>query len=78
MLRRPMNKPFGSIADSSGDREALQSIFCDPDKFAAAPFTFLMASLIVLLFDPGRFSLDGFTEHLFPHNSPAENAAGSK
>jgi len=42
-----------------GDREALFSIFSDPDKFyAAAPYTFLIASLIVLIFGPGKVSLD--------------------
>ena len=48
-----------TVAYITGDREALLSIFSDPDKFsAAAPFTYLMASLIVLIFGPGRFSLD--------------------
>jgi putative oxidoreductase len=43
----------------TADREALLSIFSDPDKFyAAAPYTFLVAFLIVLIFGPGRFSLD--------------------
>jgi putative oxidoreductase len=43
----------------TGDREALLSIFSDPDKFyAAAPYTFLIASLIILIFGPGRASLD--------------------
>lgn len=41
------------------DREALFGLFSEPEKFvAAAPFAFLMASLLVLLFGPGRFSLD--------------------
>jgi putative oxidoreductase len=41
------------------DREALFSVFSDPDKFtAAAPFNFLVASLIVLIFGAGRISLD--------------------
>ena len=41
------------------DREALGQIFSDPDKFyAAAPYTFLFASLIILIFGPGKFSLD--------------------
>jgi putative oxidoreductase len=41
------------------DREALFSVLSDPDKFyAAAPYTFLIASLIVLSFGPGRFSID--------------------
>ena len=43
----------------TADREALFSIFSNPDKFTAAvPYTFLLASLIVLIFGPGRFSLD--------------------
>jgi putative oxidoreductase len=42
-----------------GDREALFSIFSDPDKFyAAAPYTFLIASLIILIFGPGKFAVD--------------------
>lgn len=47
------------MAYVTADREALSSIFSDPDKFtAAAPYVFLVASLIVLLFGPGVFSLD--------------------
>jgi putative oxidoreductase len=42
-----------------GDREALLSFFSDPDKFvAAAPFVFLMVSLIVLIFGAGKVSVD--------------------
>ena len=48
-----------TVAFIVGDREALGSIFSDPDKFyAAAPYTFLFACLIVLIFGPGMFSLD--------------------
>src|SRR5277367_7058420 len=47
------------VAYVSADREALFSIISDPDKFtAAAPFTFLVASLLVLIFGAGWFSLD--------------------
>jgi putative oxidoreductase len=47
------------VAYIAADREALGKIFSDPDKFyAAAPYTFLFASLIVLIFGPGRYSLD--------------------
>ena len=47
------------VAYIAGDREALLSVFSDPDKFyAAAPYTFLVAFLIVLIFGPGRASLD--------------------
>jgi putative oxidoreductase len=41
------------------DHDALMSIFSNPDKFyAAAPYTFLVASLLVLIFGPGLFSVD--------------------
>jgi len=41
------------------DREALLSFVSDPDKFiAAAPFPFLMVSLIVLIFGTGKISAD--------------------
>ena len=47
------------------DREALFSFFSDPDKFsAAAPFVFLVASLIVLIFGPGKASLDSALGYL--------------
>jgi putative oxidoreductase len=47
------------VAYITADREALGKILSDPDKFyAAAPYTFLFASLIVLIFGPGRISLD--------------------
>src|SRR6516162_2578094 len=52
-----------TVAYITGDREALLSIFSDPDKFsAAAPFTYLIASLVILIFGPGRFSLDRLIE----------------
>src|SRR5215471_6298699 len=41
------------------DREALGSVISEPEKFYnAAPFTFLLASLIILAFGPGWLSLD--------------------
>jgi putative oxidoreductase len=47
------------VAYITADREALFSIISNPDRFtAAAPYTFLVASLIVLIFGPGRLSLD--------------------
>ena len=56
-----------TMAYVTGDREALLSIFSDPDKFsAAAPFTYLMASLIVLIFGPGRFALDSLVARWWP------------
>ena len=47
------------VAYWTADREALGSIFSDPGKFYVAdPFTFLFASLIVLIFGAGFLSLD--------------------
>jgi len=55
------------VAYITADREALFSIFSDPDKFyAAAPYTFLIASLIVLLFGPGKFAVDTLLNRWFP------------
>lgn len=54
------------VAYITADRDALLSIFSDPDKFyAAAPYTFLIASLIVLIFGPGKVAVDTLLGHLF-------------
>ncbi len=51
----------------TADREALFSIFSDPDKFyAATPYTFLFASLLILLFGAGKVSVDTLLGRLFP------------
>ena len=55
------------VAYITADREALFSIFSDPDKFyAAAPYTFLVASLIILFFGPGKFAVDTLLNRWFP------------
>lgn len=55
------------VAYITADREALFSIFSDPDKFyAAAPYTFLIASLIILFFGPGKFAVDTLLNRWFP------------
>jgi putative oxidoreductase len=47
------------VAYVTADREALRSIISEPGKFYNAdPFTFLFASLLVLAFGPGLFSVD--------------------
>jgi Predicted membrane protein len=47
------------VAFITADHDALRSVFTDPDKFyAAAPYTFLFASVLILLFGPGMFSVD--------------------
>jgi putative oxidoreductase len=53
------------MAYVTADREALLSVFSDPDKFyAAAPYTFLVASVIILLFGPGKLALDALIRRL--------------
>jgi putative oxidoreductase len=59
------------------DREALFSVFSDPDKFtAAAPFNFLVASLLILIFGAGKLSLDVLANRFLDHQTPgqAENS----
>src|SRR5260370_14342035 len=49
-----------------GDHEALLSFFSDPAKFiAAAPFAFLIVSLIVLIFGAWKISVDTAVTILF-------------
>lgn len=62
------------MAYVTADREALLSFFSDPDKFsAAAPYVFLIASLIILAFGPGKFALDTYLLHRYPY--PSSNAS---
>jgi len=47
------------VAYITADREALFSFFSDPGKFYAAdPYTFFFAALLILIFGPGTISLD--------------------
>jgi putative oxidoreductase len=47
------------VAYLTADREALLAIFSDPSKFFnASPFTFLFASLLILILGPGVASID--------------------
>jgi putative oxidoreductase len=58
----------------TADREALLSIFSDPDKFsAAAPYVFLIASLIILIFGPGKIAVDTLLGHLMGTPAVAES-----
>jgi putative oxidoreductase len=56
------------MAYITADRVALFSIFSDPDKFTgAAPYTILFAALIILIFGPGKFSLDTLLLRRYPY-----------
>jgi putative oxidoreductase len=47
------------VAYLTADLEAVKGVFSDPDAFLeASPFLFLFASVLVLAFGPGYFSLD--------------------
>ena len=60
------------VAFITADREALLSIFSDTDKFyAAAPYTLLFASLLILVFGPGMFSLDTLVARYFKKRQAA-------
>lgn len=51
------------VAYVTAGRDALLAVFSDPGKFYNAdPYTFLFASLMILIFGPGLFSLDALIE----------------
>jgi putative oxidoreductase len=63
------------VAYITADRDALSSVFSDPGKFYAAdPYTFLFASLIVLIFGAGFFSVDHYLESRTPAITKRERA----
>src|ERR1700682_591410 len=66
------------MAYVTADRDALRSIFSDPDKFyAAAPYTFLVASLIILLFGPGKVALDTLLDQFLGATGSSDKPAVS-
>ncbi len=73
LFARPAALPLAFtmvVAYATADREAVQAIFSDTDKFtSAAPFLFLLVSVIVLAFGPGKLSLD----HLLARRAKKDN-----
>lgn len=60
------------VAYYTADHAALVSIFSDPGKFYAAdPFTFLFASLLILFFGAGLFSADALILHRMQSSASA-------
>lgn len=54
------------VAYLTAHPEELKMIFTDSDKFVTAPpFLFLFASLVSLIFGPGRFSADHWIQRRF-------------
>lgn len=67
------------VAYLAADREALFSVISNPDKFAgAAPYNFLIASLVVLIFGPGKVSLDTLLEGRVLRRRVARSFSGSQ
>lgn len=63
------------VAYLTAHNEELKSIFSKPDDFlSAGPFQFLMAAVIVLIFGPGKFSLDYLLQRTLW--KPARDSAG--
>jgi putative oxidoreductase len=62
------------VAFIVSDREALFSVLSDPDKFyASSAYTFLFASLLILIFGPGFFSVDHLIAWYRKKRKPAIN-----
>jgi putative oxidoreductase len=56
----------------TADREAFGNILSDPGKFYAAdPYTFWFASLVVLVFGPGKLALDSLLGRFFGDRNTA-------
>jgi putative oxidoreductase len=63
------------VAYLTADREALRSIISDPPKFYNAdPFTFLFASLIILIFGPGWLAIDTIIKWYRTNRKPSAAA----
>ncbi len=53
------------VAYLTAHRESVINIFSDPDTFLEQhPFLFLLASLIILFFGPGKFSIDALIKKM--------------
>jgi putative oxidoreductase len=64
------------VAYLTADMEALRSVFSDPGKFYNAdPYTFLFASLLILIFGPGRLAVDWLVRRRLKDPTPAPAAA---
>jgi putative oxidoreductase len=60
------------VAYFTASPDALVAFFSDPEEFTTAtPFLFLYATLIVMAFGPGRFSLDYVIHLIFKKHTPA-------
>jgi putative oxidoreductase len=66
------------VAYITADREAFASFFSESGKFFGAdPFPFLLVSLLILIFGPGKFSVDTLILAYRKKHPPAAAAAAS-
>jgi putative oxidoreductase len=66
------------VAYITADREAFTSFFSESGKFFAAdPFPFLLVSLLILIFGPGKFSVDTLILAYRKRHAPAAAVAAS-
>src|SRR5580704_12199329 len=66
------------VAYWTGDRPSLLAFFSDPDKFSnAAPFIFLFVGLIILIFGPGKLSLDTLLKRMMGKGKYSDSAETS-
>lgn len=79
LLSRPVAVPLiitMVVAFITADREALTGMFSDPDSFlGAAPFLFLLASVIIFIFGPGALSVDALIRLIRRRRAAARAAA---
>jgi putative oxidoreductase len=65
------------VAYLTAGRENLFSIFSDPGKFYGDDaYTFLFASALILIFGPGKFSIDALLQCAFSKNMSRHSARG--
>lgn len=66
------------VAYAAAFPDALKNIFMKPDDFVSAdPFQFLMAAIIVFIFGPGMFSVDGLIGWILKRQAAKRAAAAS-
>src|SRR5205814_7790204 len=59
------------VAYLTAGRQNLLAIFSDPGKFYGDDaYTFLFASVLILIFGPGKFALDALLKRVLPANKP--------
>ncbi len=64
-----------TVAYYTGDHDAFVGIFTHPDAFvSASPFSYWLASLIILVYGPGPFSLDALIDRMWFSKASNVNA----